>query len=170
MTRVNNNNDGSDKAIKFHLPVLWSPWILCVLAPPLPLCFGDGGICVLVAALWQLMTCYRKQIITAPCREHWALKIGVLCQQKSFLSLIDLIGAFKDFWWMIAYFSLQNTKCLYLLARATLKALAQMAVWTSSLLLLPFELNEKTTVTANTANGISHVELHLIRKSLDKSA
>lgn len=112
MTRVNNHNDG--KAIKFHLPVLWSPWILCVLAPPLPLCFGDGGICVQVAALWQLMTCYRKQIITAPCRVRWGLKIGVLCQQKSFLSSIDLIRAFKDLCWMIVYFSLQNASICWL--------------------------------------------------------
>lgn len=168
MTTVNNNNDCTGKAIKFHLPVLWSPWILCVLAPPLPLCFGDGGICVLVAALWQLLTCYRKRIITATCQVSWALKIWVLCQQKSFLSSIDLIRVFKDL--LIVYFSLQNTKCIYLQARATLKDPAEMAVSTFWLLLLPFELNGRTTVTANTANAISHVELRLIRKSLDKSA
>lgn len=159
MIRV--NNDGSNKAIKFHLPVLWSPWIPCVLTPHRPLCFGDGGICVLVAALWQLMTCYRKQIITAPYWVCWALKIWVLRQQKSFLFSIDLIRAFKDLWWMIVYFPLQNTKCIYLLARATLPDPAEMAVSTSSLPLFPFELNGKTTVTVNTANTISHVELRL---------
>lgn len=71
---------------------------------------------------------------------------------------------------MIVYFSLQKTKCFFLLARATLKDPAEMAVSAFSLPLLPFELNGKTTVTANTANAISHVELRLITKSLDKSA
>lgn len=95
----------------------------------------------------------------------------------SSLTVVDLLQKadqflkfFKDLLWMIVYFSLQNTKCIYLQARGTLKDPAEMAVSTFSLLLLPFELSGKTTVTANTANAISQVELRLIRKSLDKSA
>lgn len=60
-----------------HLPVVGPPWILGP-DPPLPLYFGDGGICVQVAALWQLMTFYRKPMVRATLASHRSRNWGTV--------------------------------------------------------------------------------------------